>query len=75
MSLQESNQISAPIACGVERCEACGSEFTCGARLKGCWCSEIKLNDAVRAGLRERYEHCLCRACLEQFAEKESKQG
>ncbi|MGI9166133.1 MAG: cysteine-rich CWC family protein [Pyrinomonadaceae bacterium] len=45
-------------------CEACGGEFTCGATLSGCWCSEIKLSDAQRAELRERYKECLCRNCL-----------
>jgi hypothetical protein len=53
-------------------CEACGAEFTCGAgATAGCWCSEVKLSEALRARLRERYERCLCRACLESFAELE----
>jgi len=49
-------------------CEACGGEFTCGATLAGCWCTEIKLTDAVRADLRSRYKGCLCRSCLERAA-------
>jgi hypothetical protein len=72
MSLQKSNQLSVPASCDVERCEACGGEFTCGAMLAGCWCSEVKLSDALLAELRERYQHCLCRACLEQFAGENS---
>jgi Cysteine-rich CWC len=47
-------------------CEACGSEFTCGATLAGCWCTEIKLSDEARADLRSRYKKCLCRSCLER---------
>ena len=47
------------------RCEACGKEFSCGASLYGCWCSEIQLNDKTRAELRSRYRDCLCRDCLE----------
>lgn len=51
-------------------CESCGDEFTCGATLAGCWCSEIKLSDSVLARLRERYKRCLCRKCLESFADE-----
>ena len=49
-------------------CQACGSEFSCGASLRGCWCSEIKLDEATRAGLSSRYRGCLCRECLERLA-------
>ena len=49
-------------------CEACGSEFSCGASLKGCWCSEIKLSDETRAELKASYRGCLCRECLERLA-------
>lgn len=55
-------------------CEACGEPFTCGASLAGCWCSQVKLSDAVRAELRERYQSCLCRACLERFACRDEKE-
>jgi hypothetical protein len=54
-------------------CEACGVSFTCGATLAGCWCTEIKLSAATRAHLRSRYERCLCRECLEKFAEGEKE--
>ena len=56
-------------------CEACGELFTCGATLSGCWCQEIKLSETVRAELRARYDRCLCRACLENFAKGERKDG
>ena len=46
-------------------CEACGSEFKCGASLNGCWCSEIQLSDEVRTYLRSQYSDCLCQGCLE----------
>jgi hypothetical protein len=52
-------------------CERCSQMFTCGATLTGCWCTEIKLGAATRAEMRMQYKHCLCRACLESFAEKE----
>lgn len=51
------------------RCEACGEAFMCGAALAGCWCAEVKVSEAVRAELRTRYQRCLCRACLQRFAE------
>jgi len=53
-------------------CEACGNEFTCGAKLSGCWCAEIELTDQIRAELRSRYSGCLCRNCLEGCHESET---
>lgn len=56
-----------------ETCPACGRRFACGVSLRGCWCSEIKLTDAVRAELKRRYTGCLCRSCLERVAEKANR--
>ena len=56
-------------------CQACGELFTCGATLTGCWCQEIELSEAVRAELRARFEGCLCRTCLEEFAKSERSDG
>jgi hypothetical protein len=50
------------------RCEACGNEFSCGASLSGCWCSEIKLSDEARKEIQGLYRDCLCRSCLEKAA-------
>ncbi|MGH9817802.1 MAG: cysteine-rich CWC family protein, partial [Candidatus Acidiferrales bacterium] len=47
-------------------CPACGEQFACGATLRGCWCAEVKLSEAARATLRERYSGCLCRDCLQR---------
>src|SRR5437588_12920012 len=49
-------------------CEACGRQFTCGATQTACWCAEIKLSETARAALRESYQQCLCRTCLENAA-------
>ncbi len=46
-------------------CAACGDEFSCGATLAGCWCSEVKLSEEARATLKSQYFDCLCRKCLE----------
>ena len=51
-----------------ETCPACGEKFVCGATLAGCWCSEVKLSEEMRANLKERYKGCLCQTCLEKFA-------
>ena len=56
------------------KCEACGGDFVCGASLKGCWCSEVQLNDDDRASLKTKYSDCLCRVCLEKQA-GETKNG
>ena len=61
---------------GRERiCEACGSEFMCGASLKGCWCSEVPLNEEVRTYLRSQYSDCLCRQCLEAKGDEQRAKG
>jgi hypothetical protein len=55
-------------------CEGCGGPFTCGAKLSGCWCAEIKLSDERRAELKGLYRNCLCRECLEKAAASEPLQ-
>lgn len=59
-----------PILRTASVCEACGSSFTCGAKLNGCWCSEIELSDETRAELKSRYRNCLCRECLVRLSER-----
>jgi hypothetical protein len=48
-------------------CESCGSEFVCGATIRGCWCTEIKLAEEIRLDLRSKFKDCLCRDCLEKL--------
>jgi hypothetical protein len=73
MSETKSEQHEPAASAGVaERCEACGDVFSCGAATGNCWCSEVLLSDDMLASLRERYGHCLCRACLERFAQADS---
>jgi len=67
--LRELTEFILPSRRQARNCEACGQPFHCGASLGGCWCFQIKLSPDVRKLLRERYRACLCRACLEQFAE------
>ena len=56
-------------------CEACGGDFTCGATITGCWCTEVKLTKDTRARLRSRYGNCLCRACLERARDGDAPPG
>ena len=75
MKLHKSAELILPQYRAPSVCEACGEEFVCGAALSSCWCQEIKLSEAVRAELRTRYQRCLCRACLENYAEVEKNNG
>ena len=52
-------------------CAACQQPFRCGAATADCWCSQITLSAATRRHLAQRYQACLCRACLEQAAAQE----
>jgi hypothetical protein len=71
MKLTQLAGIFLPVLREPSVCEACGGPFTCGAKLSGCWCSEIKLSDETRSELKSRYSSCLCRQCLEKVAEPE----
>ena len=68
MSLQKLTELILPERRAPRVCEACGESFACGASLKGCWCSAIKLDAAARQALRERYRDCLCPTCLENYS-------
>jgi len=44
-------------------CSKCGQPFGCGGLL-GCWCREVKLDEATLKDLRANYADCLCPDCL-----------
>ena len=48
-------------------CGHCGQAFGC-AGTYGCWCGDLKLTDVQRAWIKERYQNCLCPACLAAVA-------
>jgi Cysteine-rich CWC len=51
------------------RCPRCGGAFHCGAADPApCACSTLALTPALQAALRQRYEGCLCLACLQALA-------
>jgi Cysteine-rich CWC len=51
-----------------QTCEACGSDFGCGAEVGGCWCNDATLDPGTLARLRATYERCLCPSCLTAMA-------
>ena len=77
MGLRKSENLGLPLYLEPAICEACGATFTCGvAAGEGvCWCAEIELSAQSRAMLQSRYRNCLCRACLENYAEEEKSNG
>ena len=50
-------------------CERCGRSFGCGVDDGVCWCAEISLDEAARAGLAAAADDCLCPACLGELVQ------
>ena len=52
----------------LSRCPRCGGAFHCGANAAPpCACTTLTLDAALLATLRERFDACLCLACLGQL--------
>jgi len=52
-----------------DTCARCGAAFRCGmADAAPCWCTAVRLDAAVLAGLAQRHAGCLCPACLAALA-------
>jgi Cysteine-rich CWC len=45
-------------------CECCGQGFECVGYL--CWCSKLGITQQQMDWIAERYDDCLCLACLRQ---------
>ncbi|WP_457417830.1 cysteine-rich CWC family protein [Roseateles sp. P5_E7] len=57
-------------------CPRCGGGFECGVNAGHCACFGIRLNDALRAELAERYPgNCLCLRCLREFIDADERVG
>ena len=51
------------------QCPRCGSAFHCGANDPApCACCTLKLDTTLLTELRQRYDGCLCLACLAALA-------
>ncbi|HEV7645122.1 MAG TPA: cysteine-rich CWC family protein [Pyrinomonadaceae bacterium] len=61
-----------PARAGKLACESCGAEFTCNAGQEHCWCSEVKVSPENLTALKENFNSCLCRECLEKLNESRS---
>ena len=48
----------------LKKCESCGESFGCGAKLEGCWCTQMELSTGSAADLRASFNDCLCPKCL-----------
>jgi Cysteine-rich CWC len=49
-------------------CASCGETFGCGAKLEGCWCTEVTLSEEILAGIAKEFNGCLCPKCLLKVA-------
>ena len=50
-------------------CPRCGAGFHCGFDdAEPCACTTVRLDEATRTELRQRYTGCLCLACLRMLA-------
>ena len=48
-----------------DACPRCGAAFHCGVLdAEPCACTTVRLDAETLAGLRERYDGCLCLRCL-----------
>ncbi len=56
----------------VKVCESCGVQFGCGARLEGCWCTEVTLPEWQADAIRSKFNDCLCPACLGSFSAEQA---
>jgi hypothetical protein len=57
--------VNDPVAPAASPCARCGAGFHCGAHdALPCACTTLTLSPALLAGLRERYDGCLCLPCL-----------
>jgi Cysteine-rich CWC len=66
MKLTDDNLPIDPEKAGKLACESCGAEFTCNAGRESCWCFDIKVPPEDLDVLKENYNRCLCRECLEK---------
>jgi hypothetical protein len=48
-------------------CPRCGKSFHCGKSGK-CWCYEVYLPLNILEEIEEKYDSCLCPACLRELS-------
>lgn len=51
-----------------DRCPRCDGEVGCAIATGACWCAGVTLPAQRQRELAERYDGCLCPACLRELA-------
>ncbi len=55
----------------VKKCPRCGNRFLCKNHdIFNCFCIMIPLNALARQLISEKYDDCLCEACLNEYVAK-----
>jgi hypothetical protein len=73
MELNTENLPVDPNKAGALTCESCGAEFTCNAGQETCWCFDVKAAPENLTALKENFNNCLCRDCLEKMRADEQQ--
>lgn len=55
-----------------KKCEFCGTVFTC-LHSEKCWCLNYTVSKELTEYLKNKFENCLCEACLKHHVENEKK--
>ena len=69
--LYQMETVETEIVSDILTCGSCGKEFSCGAKTGKCWCFEVEADAEKLEELREEFQNCLCRACLDIYGKKE----
>jgi hypothetical protein len=55
-------------------CEICGTKFRCDAKnIEDCFCNKIILSKEIIEQIHNKYNRCLCEACLRKWKEEEKE--
>ena len=52
-----------------KKCPSCGKVFTCSGE-SDCWCESVQIHKREFLILNEKYTDCICKDCLNEYAEK-----
>ncbi len=53
----------------LKKCPSCGRFFVCQGQTD-CWCEKVQIHQKDYYRIIEKYNDCLCRECLKQYAEQ-----
>ena len=52
----------------LKNCSRCKKPFVCSNETKGCWCETLMLDTTTLNLLRNEFNDCLCKDCLQVYA-------